>query len=192
MLKAGINQRVRVSKHMARRAPLEFTEAAAKWARANGGDAKIVWYPEPMNVWAVILKYKVGDPRSGSEEDGEPILLHDWWTKEEWAERKPHMARRDARNNIRAGAYPYDLHELGVEGMLEFLNKTNILSGRGEYDSAQAAVDHQKEAHETRRERLRLSKQSDAKHRARDLRRSLFKIPFLSVGIELSKEKAAS
>lgn len=185
MLTAGVRERVRVSRNTGRRAPVEYSDAVEQWAREHGGHAKLVWLEHPMNCWCVKLSFRIGDPRCGSDMDGEPVLLHDWWTAEQWAKRKPKFARRHKRlNTIMAGNYAYELDELGVAGIIERLDRGNILSGRGEFKSVQDAGDRQSQKHKDDMDKLRRNQMDDAGHRARDKRRSLYKIPFLPVGVE--------
>jgi len=163
---------------------VEYSDAVEKWARGHGGHAKLKWLPDPMNCWAVILSYRVGDPRQATDSDGEPVLLHEYWPAEKWAKLKPERARRHPqRNTIMAGNYAFELDELGVEGIIAKLDKGNILSGRGEFKSAEHAGDVQRQKHKDDMDKLRRSSIDDAGHRALDKRRSLYKIPFLGVGI---------
>ena len=195
MLKPGVRERVRVSRGRStsgRLVPLEYSEAVERWARERGGHAKLKWLPPPMNCWAVILEYKVGDPRKRGQDDGEPVLLHDYWTATEWAKRAPSRARRHPRTNaIMAGSYAYELDELGVEGIIARLDRGNILSGRGQFGhkTPEQIGLSRVEGHRGRMERLRDKKRDDAGARARDKRRTFLKIPFLRVGIDIGKRQ---
>jgi hypothetical protein len=164
-----------------------YAEAVEKWARERGGHAKLKWLPPPMACWAVILEYRTSDPRKASKNDGEPVLLHDYWTADEWARRAPGKARRHKRTNaIMAGNYAYELDELGTEGIIQRLDRGNILSGRGEFRSVEHAGAVADEQHAAFVERARTKAKDEAGARARDKRRSLYRIPFLRVGIDLS------
>lgn len=185
MLEAGVRQRVKIGRTGTRLVPPDYADAVENWARAHGGHATLRWMPAPMNCWAVILSYRVGDPRQAGPDDGEPVLLHDYWTAQEWARRSPARARRHRiTNQIIAGNYAYELDELGVEGIIARLDKGNILSGRGQFTSPADAKEQQTKKHETANERRRASAMDNAGARARDIRRSRMKIPFLGVGIE--------
>lgn len=189
MLTPGVRPTFKVSRERRRRPPLDYAEAVEKWAREHGGHAKLVWYEKPINCWAVVLSFRVGDPRAKTNADGEPVFLHDWKQPEWWAKYAPGRAKRHPRTNrIMPAAYAYELDELGVEGIIERLDRGNILSGRGQFTSVEQAGEKTKQDHKDSRERLRQQRKDEAGHRARDRRRSLYKIPFLPVGIELTKE----
>jgi len=196
MLKAGVRPTFKVGRHRGRKAPVEFSDACEVWARGHGGHATLKWLENPMNCWAVVLKYRTGDPRqqieSGPEADGEPVLLHDWKDAKWWENHPlPHVRRLAKRNRfgqVMDNYYAYDLDELGVEGILERLNRGNILSGRGEFKSAEHAGEVQREKRNATLDRERRRRKDDAGHRALDLRRSLYKIPYLPIGISIAKD----
>lgn len=196
MLKPGIKQRVRVARGLptsGRPVPAEYAEAVEAWARDHGGHAKLKWMRAPMNCWAVILSYRPGDPRLKSSKDGEPVLLHDYWTAEQWAKRAPARARRHPRTNaIMAGSYAYELDELGVEGIRQRLDRGNMLSGRGQFgqQTPEQVGMAQVEKHHVRQEKRKADAMDNAGARARDKRRSLLKIPFLPVGVDIGRRKA--
>lgn len=188
MLQPGVRQRVRVSRQGGRRAPVEYAEAVEQWAREHGGHARLQWLEAPMNCWCVKLSYRLGDPRQASNTDGEPVLLHEYWTAEQWQKRKPHLVRRHPRSNaVMAGNYAFELDELGVEGLKKWLDRGNILSGRGQFTSVEEAGKVQADRHESAMERLRATKRDNAKHRALDIRRSVYKIPFFRVGVSFDR-----
>jgi hypothetical protein len=164
---------------------VEYRDAVELWARERGGHASLKWMSDPMNCWAVVLSYKVGDPRQSSPEDGEPVLMHDWKDAKWWGKYHPERAKRHHRSNqIMPCAYAYDLDELGVSGMLERLDRGNILSGRGQFGSAEEAGRTQVEKFRDEKHKRRRSKRDDVDHRSRQMRRRLLKIPFLPVGIQ--------
>jgi len=187
MLKTLTNP-LRAGREHTRPVPVAFADAVEKWARAHGGHAKLKWLQAPMNCWAVILEYRVGDPRKASADDGEPVLLHEFWTAEQWAARAPERARRHpADNRIMPGYYAYELDDLGVEGVIARLDQGNILSGRGEFDSLEGAAAKARADNEKVQERRRESGRDDAGARFRDGRRQALDIPFLPVGIDLQR-----
>lgn len=171
-----------------RHVPSEYAEAVEQWARNHGGHAKLKWLQAPMNCWAVILSYKTNDPRQQDASGGEKVLLHDFWPAQKWARECPQRARRHpVTNAIMHGHYAYELDELGVEGIIARLDRGNILSGRGEFGSVEDAARTAEKNHRTFADRARTNARDDAGARARDIRRSVFKIPFLGVGIEFTK-----
>jgi len=191
----GLNQRVRVARGRpttGRPVPVDYAEAVEKWAREHGGHAKLKWLPSPMNCWAVILSYKVGDPRAMDQQsEGEPVLLHDYWPASRWEKEAPSRARRHQKTGaIVHGYYAYELDELGVEGIIQRLDRGNMLSGRGEFGTKtpeQVGLG-QVEKHKTTQARRLETARDDAGARARDIRRRTYKIPFLRVGISFGRD----
>lgn len=192
MLKAGVRFRPRVgraSDHRSRPVPSEYADAVETWARQHGGHATLRWLPAPMNCWCVILSYRAGDPRQQGADDGEKVLLHDFWSAEQWMKHAPQRApRHKVTGQIRSGAYAYELDELGVEGLITRLNQGNILSGRGQFTSLEQPVAEQRAKHHAASEKRREAAKDNAGARARDIRRSIMKIPFLGVGISFGKK----
>jgi hypothetical protein len=167
---------------------VEYSDAIETWARGHGGHAKIKYMVDPMNCWAVILSYRVGDPRQAGPDDGEAVLLHDWRTAEWWNKHHPDRAKRHPRNNaIMPCGYAYELDELGVSGIIARLDKGNILSGSALNPEQQGRA--QVEKFRDAKHKRRLDARGDADHRAKDRRRSLLKIPFLPVGVEFNTTK---
>ncbi len=128
------------------------------------------------NIYETVLLHRYVHPDSGhpSYPRDEPSLVD--------------RCRRDPRNNRRLPTnVPFELEELGVSGMVEILEKGSLLSGRGEYRSAEAAMHD----HLDQERSLRARTKSAAKQRARDTavatRRRILKIPFIPVGIEFGR-----
>lgn len=193
MLKAGVRPTVRVTRGSptsGRPVPSDYAEAVEQWARNHGGHATLKWLRAPMNCWAVILSYRVNDPRlQDPTAEGEKVLLHDYKPAQWWARHAPNRARRHYRTNaIMHGHYAYELDELGVEGIIQRLDKGNILSGRGEFQSVEHTADVASENHRTFVDRTKASARDDAGARARDVRRKVYKIPFLGVGVSFGKD----
>lgn len=169
---------------------MEYSDAVELWARNHGGHARLKWLVDPMNCWAVILSFKAGDPRQAGPDDGEPVLLHDWKDAKWWMKHHSGRAKRHKRDNrIMPSSYAYELDELGVSGITERLDRGNILSGRGLVNSAEESGDARREKFRDAKHKRRLDARGDAGHRAKDKRRSLYKIPFLPVGIDFNTTK---
>lgn len=189
MLTAGVRPTFKVGRQTDRRVPAEYADAVELWAREHGGHATLKWLPDPMNCWVVRLSLRPGDPRAATSEPWENVYLHEWKTPEWWAKHKPGLLKRHQKTNrVRGASYAYELDELGVQGLRDFLDRGNLLSGRGEFRSAEAAGRAQVEKFRTEKHRRRRSMRDDAKHDALMKRRHLFKIPFIPVGIEFNKE----
>ncbi len=187
MLKVGIRNRMRVGRNRGRRAPAEFRDGVEEWARKHGRHANLKYLDEPMNCWAVMLSYKAGDPRHKDGTQDEPVFLHRWRDAEWWAKFDPDRAKRHHRTNVIKPHYQaLDIMDIGLTGIIEILDKGDLLSGRGEHKSAEAAGRATVDKFRTDKHRRRLAARDEAGHRAKDIRRRLLKIPFLPVGIEFN------
>jgi hypothetical protein len=81
------------------------------------------------------------------------------------------------------------LPELGVGGLITILEKGSLMTGRGEFKSAEHAMQVVLAKKYEDQKKLVQQKRNDVGDRSKDLRRMLFKIPFIPVGIELSPTK---
>lgn len=196
MLSPGIRRRMKIGRLgdvRSRPVPNEYSEAVEQWAREHGGHATLKWLPTPMNCWAIILSFKVGDPRQGGPEDGEPVLLHEYWTAKQWQQRAPKKVRRHWKTNaVMAGNYAFELDELGVEGIIRWLDRGNVLSGRGQFKSVEHAGKVSNDNHEAAQAKARAEARDNAGQRFKDGRRQALKIPFLPVRIEFGSDGSIS
>lgn len=184
MLSAGVRQRMRVTRNRGRRAPVEIRDGVELWARKHGRTADVVWYDAPMNCWAVKLGFRPGDPRLREGLKAEPVFLHEWKSAAWWAKNDPRRARRHYRSNqIMPGYRALDLDELGLGGIIQFLDRGDLLSGRGEFSSAEAAGRAKVEEFRTDKHRRRRAARDDAEYRAKYDRRKFLKLPLIPVGI---------
>ncbi len=197
MLQAGVKQRMEIGVDRNRKAPVAIRDGVEDWARIRGGHGDVVWVAEPANLWQVELTLKGDDPRLQVEGPGgdfkECVQLHVWWTEAEWLKNKPDEARKRRQRWIampgkraardRPGFYAYTLEELGLNGILKILNKGCLLSGRGQYNSAE---EHQTELAASNK-KLQDTRRADAQDRvqqkAKHVRRRVLKIPMTRVGI---------
>lgn len=188
-------------------APVEFRDAVEMFARRFGAHGDVVWVPDQVvrfegaeirasvACWQVRFTLLHGDPRLKGREDTlfETVELHYWVDPRDrkWAVEPKVLdrLRRDHRNRRRPGYVAYDLDELGVEGLITLLEKGSTLSGRGEFRSAVHAATVMRERHRDQMERTRRQMQDTAGYKAEDVRRQVFKIPYLGVGIELRTPK---
>ena len=180
------------SHHADRTAPSEFRDAVETWARQFGGHGDVVWCPDPINAWAVRLSLKPGDPRLKHPDESthlEQVILHEWVDP-----RKPHplrgkCRRRNAKNQLVPQYVALELDDLGIQGLLEILDKGSVLTGRGEFKNAQEALAVVRD----RNHRTNAQRQADARELALDITRSTrrrrLKIPFLPVAIDLSSRR---
>ena len=84
---------------------------------------------------------------------------------------------------------PLNIVEMGPSGVKTFLEKGNLWSGRGEYTSLEDQLDQVRKMNEAARSKNVAESRESSVKRAMDKRRTLLKIPFLRVGIDLGKSK---
>lgn len=179
-----------------RQAPNEFREAVGSWARQYGGMGDVVWVAEPINCWAVRLSLKDGDPRLRNPDEGthfEQTLLHEWVDpRREPDHPKRDKLRRDARNSRMPGYAAIELEELGVEGLIQILDKGSTMSGRGEFQSPMDAFRHVQNRHREDREKVREAALDTARQRVTARRRQALGIPFVGVIANLTTDTTSS
>lgn len=81
-----------------------------------------------------------------------------------------------------------DLAQYGPSGIVEILEKADLWSGRGEHGSLPELVQKVVEGNRANRKKHRDRMRDYIRDRAADLRRSRLKIPFLSVGKDISED----
>lgn len=164
--------------------PPEFADAVEAYARKSGRHGTLKFVPV-LNCWIVQLTLKATDPalagfQSGKiEEPTEPVYL--------WREPTPVERSKGAK-----GFVGYKLDELGITGLVEFLEKTDTFSGRGQYRSHTEAAADQAYKGEKAREKLQNEAREHARDVAEDRRRQINAIPFLPVGIDFTPPKPAA
>ena len=170
-------------------APAEYRDAVELFARQYGGHGDVIWIPNPGNVWQARLELAPNDPRRKAQEF-ESVLLHRFVSPQgrEWNDPKVRdRLRKDRFNRPVPGYVSYELDEIGVERLTDFLERGSLLSGRGEFTSAEDAlrVVMQQNA-QVSGTRFKDAK-DQAMQRSEAYRRSLLKIPYLPVGIDLQQ-----
>ena len=163
--------------------PVEFADAVETYARKYGKHGTMRFVPPPVNVWIVEFELRANDPRRSlwqsqraKEEPKEVVYL--------WRDATPQEIARARGQWHRVG---YKLDELGVSGLVQFLDRTNLFSGRGEYGSLTEAVKDQANKQEQGEAKELEDARQGAVEIGMDKRRQLFKIPYLNVGIDLKK-----
>jgi hypothetical protein len=155
-----------------------------------------VWVPDPINCWSVRFTLKHGDPRLRNPNDGEhfeSILLHEWVDpKIEPNHPKVGQLPRNGSGQRVPAYLRIELDEVGVSGLVEILQKGSLLSGRGEFKSAEAAAQHSMRKHREMREKTHRDLREQAGLRAVDVRRTVEGIPYHRVGIDLTTQDKAS
>ena len=158
-----------------RRPPAEIELAVREWARKKGKTTRFRFVPE-MGCWTINLSLRPDDPmlaawRSGklkqAEEPTEGVILQEW----------------DAQR----GRYvPLNLDEWGASGIVELLERGDLTSGRGEFNSLQEAVAHQTRLRAETKEKTERMVRESARMKAREVRRVINDTPYHTVGINLS------
>ena len=160
--------------------PADFADAVEMYARKSGRHAKLKFVPPPVNCWVVELSLRSDDPtmrgfQAGKLKEAPTEVVYLW---------RESNAKETARVG-RAHMVGYKLDELGVSKMIEMLEQTNTLSGRGQYGSHAEAARDQAYKGERAREKLVDAGRQKARELAEDARRAINKIPFIGIGIDL-------
>lgn len=175
-------------------APAAIQEAVQQWGRKSGRTAKLVWVPRMQKVWAdgqwiwidtklecwaVEISLRPGHPslRAWQEgrlkQDSEPtetVLLLTWDSEK--------------GTNI-----PMRLEDYGAAGIVQFLEEADTWSGRGRFNSFQAAFNYATQRRRENAATLKAQMREWASDLYHDVRRRIKKIPFHRVGIDLKPEE---
>ena len=142
--------------------PGEMQDAVEMWARSRGRHAKLVYLPA-LRTYAVEIDLKGDDPRMKGWQEGrlsvkptETVYLH----------------YQPVKNGKPASHFvPMQLGEMGVEGLLEILNRGDTTSGRGEFSSPQDVVQEVGRRNDALEESVKKAARDNARQRGRDLYR---------------------
>lgn len=160
---------------------VDVRDAVETWARGIGRHAAIVYVPHTdPPIPQVRIELKSDDGRLEAWRRGE-------------SEEKPvetvELVEWDAERKCYVGL---DLGQLGASGVVEYLERGNMWTGRGEFTSLQEAVVSARERHETTIERMKRWIKGEVIARAEDRAygdRSV--APMFSVGANLTREDEA-
>lgn len=165
--------------------PAEFADAVEQYARRSNRHGRLRFVPPPVNCWTIEFTLMANDPArramqaQDTDEQTEIVYL--------WRPSTPVETSKAGRQHL----VGYKLDELGVTGMLEFLEKTDTFSGRGQYRSHAEAAKDQAYKGEKAREALVNEQRENTRHLAEDARRQIFKIPYKTVGIDFTAPESA-
>lgn len=163
--------------------PAEFADAAELYARRSGRHGTLKYVPPPVNCWIVELTLKSTDPRmlawQTGQLDSEPKEVVYLW--------RPATPKERAKEPL-TQFVGYKLDELGVSGMIQLLERTNTMSGRGEYKSLEQALKDQTDKRDEGQQKIADEARDNAHDRVMDKRRSVLGIPYLGVGIDLKDD----
>jgi hypothetical protein len=157
--------------------PFEINDAVEMWARKSGRHGRITWVPQ-IACFVVELSMPPDSPiwkafRAGdlAEEPKERIQLMHW--------------------DGREGRYiPMKLEEYGASGIVEMLEKADVWSGRGEFesmtDALHAQIGRNEQARKENRERFNDLARDEVQHR----RREILGLPLVSVPANIVADNA--
>lgn len=156
--------------------PAEIRDEVEKYAREWGRTGKVQW--APVSGWFAEFSLKPDDPRMVSYQAGlaaEPEKERVWFHRQKPSRGLPEYE-------------PLDIVQMGAAGVREFLDRGNLWSGRGEFRDMTDKMRKTFDANGKVAEVVRAEQKEKVMDHMKDHRRSLLKIPFLGVGVNL-KEK---
>jgi len=176
-------------------APVSLADEVEHYARVSGRSGTLHFIPTSLRgrtvlsgTWVARFTLRPDDKRMVMYQQGltpEPPL-EDVWIHEA----NPQAGRMNTETRQREPDYiPLDITLMGPSGLREFLEKGNMWSGRGMFDSPEDELKQSRERNQAGREKLRADARENAVKKAMDHRRSILKIPFLPVGIDLRSGK---
>ena len=132
--------------------PVEYADAIEQWARARGTHALLVWDPQVGN-WDVKVQLNPNDPRNVLDDPTETVPLL-----------KPGRIPMP-NGQFMPGLVGVELDDIGVQGILDHLNETNLATGR--FRSAEEMIRHTHNQNTELRDRERAYQRGEAKYRGR-------------------------
>ncbi len=167
-------------------APVAFRDAVEMWARNNGRHGDLV-FCRPAGCWQVKLSPMPNDPRMALVQKGQAPESELWETVELVEPKTPD----DIKETFYRDRSPYKaipLGELGISGLTHLLDKGNMWSKRGEFDSIQEALVAARTRGVKGVEEERRGLADQVRELASSVRRQIFKIPYHRVGINLTTQ----
>ena len=166
------------------RAPPEFQEEVELYARESGRHARLIFVPTDVGregeinagTWVVRFTLRSSDPLLEMYQQGRVAEAP---TEDVWV----HVA--GPGNTYK----PLSIQQMGAGGLRQFLERGNMWSGRGEFQSLEEQLEHTRTANKEAREKTRRDAREKSVQRESQRRRWRLKIPFLPVGINLRKDK---
>lgn len=173
-------------------APVSLADEVEHYARASGRSGTLHFIPTSLRgrqvlsgTWVARFTLRPDDKRMQLYQQGlapEPPL-EDVWIHEA----NPRAGQMNSQTREREPDYiPLDIVLMGTTGLREFLEKGNMWSGRGMFDSPEDELNRSRDRQTESREKLKANARFDAVKKAAETRRWRFKIPFLPVEIDLS------
>jgi len=112
-------------------------------------------------------------------------------TEDVWLHEHNPDEGKPLRGGRKEGQYrPLNIVQMGSGGVRQFLERGNMWSGRGQFQSLEEQVRKVREENEAARLKFRAEQKEESRHEQRDKRRSRLKIPFITAGLNLLKKGA--
>lgn len=171
--------------------PVSLADEVEHYARVSGRSGTLHFIPTSLRgrtvlsgTWVARFTLRPDDKRMVLFQQGmapEPPL-EDVWIHEA----NPRAGQMNPQTKEREPEYfPLDITLMGPTGLREFLEKGNMWSGRGMFDSPEDELKQSRDRNEAAREKLRADAKFSAVKKASEKRRWILKIPFLPVEIDL-------
>lgn len=157
--------------------PVDIADSVELWARQQGRHARLFWHPL-LKCFCIEFQLRADDPRLRRIQDGtaklesvptESVPLHSW---------NPKTKRYEA----------WDLEQRGVTGIIEHLDKANLLSGRGEYNTLWESMAAVEKKNAENRERMRRFAGEGGREDAAPLRRRILGNAWVTVPANIRSE----
>lgn len=177
-------------------APAEYKDAVELYARETGRHGDLVFIPTETRLgkvvrgtWLARFTLRDSDPLLGLSQRQEVAKTP---TEDVWFHTPNPLEGQPipGTHGLREPAFkPLSIQEMGVSGIRTFLQKGNMWSGRGQYNSLEEQVQKVREQNKEAKEKNRSDAKEANRFDQRDRRRSRFKVPFIRVGIDLKNPK---
>lgn len=162
--------------------PVDIADAIELLGRQQGRHARLFWQPI-MSCWCIEFSLRPDDPRLKKwqaqtikldKEPTESVPLHSWDPKQ-----KRYVA--------------WDIEQRGVSGMIEHLDKANLLSGRGEHNTLWESMQAVEDKNRAVRESFREAAGNTGRQSAAPLRRRILgNMPVVTVPANIGARNGAT
>lgn len=170
-------------------APADIADEVELYARESGRHATLHFIPTLLmgrtvirGTWMARFTLKPDDPRLSVFQDGQaeeeptdPVWFH--VPNENEGAIIPGTFDQHKEGTYRA----LDIVAMGASGVRAFLERGNMLSGRGEFDSLEEQVTKVREHNREVKTKLRAHHKEENRHELAERRRSWLKIPVVPV-----------
>ena len=168
--------------------PVEIADAVEMYARESDRHARLVFIPTVLlgrtvasGTWCARFTLRNSDTRMKLYNMG---LAEKPPTEDVWF----HVSNPRSKERGQLDYMPLNIHEMGVGGVLQFLQRGNSWSGRGQYSSLEEQLRLVREGNEQMRLKNRADQKEASRYDQRDKRRSRYGIPFHTVEMDLKED----